>query len=137
MTGVRFTAVGLLLICIAIPTFARAQNPGKRDYLDYCSSCHGTDGRGNGYALKAMPGLVPSDLTTLAKRNGGQFPSDRVRDAIDGRRPLPGHQEHETDMPVWGLQFQEQGREFSSESEAKVSGRIDAMVSYIRSMQRE
>ena len=135
---ILFTAIGMqLLLCLGIPALARAQDSGKRDSLLYCASCHGEDGRGNGPAVKVIPGFPPSDLTTLTKRNAGQFPTDKVRSVIDGRRPLPGHNELETDMPIWGVQFQQEGEEFSYESEAKVTGRIDALVAYIRSMQRE
>ena len=44
------------------------------------------------------------DLTTLARRNGGAFPRDRVRGFIEGTgRPLAAH--GTTEMPVWGPMF--------------------------------
>ena len=118
------------------PIVALAQD-GKRDYLVSCSSCHGVDGHGNGPATYTIPGFVPSDLTALSKGNGGNFPEDEVRQVIDGRKRLPGHSDWDTDMPLWGMQFQEQGREFTPGSEAKVKRRIDALVAYIRSIQRQ
>jgi mono/diheme cytochrome c family protein len=128
---------GLLLLALGASMPAVAQENGQRDYLVYCSSCHGVDGRGNGPAVKVIPGFKPTDLTTLAKRNNGQFPQDEVRDVIDGRKALPGHNDFDTDMPLWGLQFQEEGESFSAESEAKVTGRINALIAYIRSIQHD
>jgi hypothetical protein len=45
---------------------------------------------------------VPPDLTQLAKRHGGVFPSLRVLNSIDGRG-LPRAGAHgPREMPVWG-----------------------------------
>jgi hypothetical protein len=46
----------------------------------------------------------PSDLTTLAQRNGGALPVQPVWEMIDGRTPVPlGSFAHGSrDMPVWG-----------------------------------
>jgi hypothetical protein len=41
------------------------------------------------------------------------------------------------DMPFWGTTMQPAGQEFTPESEAKVQARIDAMVNYIESIQRQ
>ncbi len=127
--------LALLLVTASIPAFA--QDSAKRDYVVYCSSCHGTDGRGSGPAVKVIPGFVPTDLTVLSKNNHGKFPQEEVRDVIDGRKRLPGHSDWDTDMPLWGLQFQEEGRQFTPGSEAKVKHKIDALVDYLRSIQRE
>lgn len=125
----------LLLIIASMPAFA--QDSAKRDYIVYCSSCHGVDARGGGPAVKVIPGFVPTDLTTLTKRYQGKFPEDEVRQIIDGRKRMPGHSDWDTDMPLWGLQFQEEGKAFTPDSEAKVKRKIDALVSYLRSMQRD
>jgi len=120
------------------PQLADAQDSAKRDYIVYCSSCHGTDGRGKGPALYVIPGFRPSDLTLLTKAHGGQFPAEEVRKIIDGRHAkVPGHTDWDTDMPLWGLQFQEEGTQFTPETEAKVRRKIDALVAYIRSIQRD
>ena len=84
-----------------------------------------------------IPGFKPGDLTQLTKSHGGSFPSDEVYQVIDGRRRVPGHYDWDTDMPLWGLQFQPEGKEFSHESEAKVKRRIDALVGYILSIQQK
>ncbi len=128
----------LLLAYIAGPELALAEDTAKRDYVVYCSICHGTDGRGNGPAVEVIPGPKPADLTGLAKTHQGKFPDDEVRKIIDGRKPLPGHNDWDlTNMPLWGMQFQQEGKEFSPESESRVQRRIDALVAYIRSIQRD
>jgi hypothetical protein len=40
-------------------------------------------------------------------------------------------------MPFWGTTLQQQGKEFTPESEAKVKARISNMVSYIKSIQEK
>lgn len=45
----------------------------------------------------------PTDLTTLAKRNKGVFPFDRVYAVIDGREIVRGHGDR--DMPAWGDRY--------------------------------
>jgi hypothetical protein len=105
------------------------------DYAQYCARCHGADGHGHGPAVEAIPGYKPADLTALAKNNGGKFPTDEVRDIIDGRKMLPGHNDWSTDMPLFGLKFQPGGKEFTSESERQVKARIEGLVDYIRTMQ--
>ena len=56
-------------------------------YLQYCSSCHGQDGRGSGSVSEFLKVKVP-DLTLLKKNNKGVYPMDQVILAIDGRRKL-------------------------------------------------
>ncbi len=68
----------------------------------YCASCHGKDGRGNGPAAPALKVKVP-DLTVIARNNGGQFPSARVRRIIMGEDVVAAHGSRE--MPVWGPIF--------------------------------
>jgi len=43
------------------------------------------------------------DLTTLARRNKGSYPFDRVVSLIDGRKTVRGH--GTSDMPAWGDAF--------------------------------
>lgn len=54
-----------------------------RDYADYCASCHGPGGRGNGPAAVGMQ-PAPADLTMLAAANGGVFPKSRVMGQLVG-----------------------------------------------------
>ena len=43
-------------------------------YLQYCSSCHGQDGRGSGSVSEFLKVKVP-DLTLLKKNNKGVYPA--------------------------------------------------------------
>ena len=65
------------------------QAVGEEIFIRYCAVCHGVDGAGNGPLADALK-AVPPDLTTLAKRNGGRFPTDRVAETIHNGA-APGH----------------------------------------------
>lgn len=76
---------------------------GPALYKAYCASCHGIAGKGDGPMLKSLK-VAPADLTRIAKRNGGTFPSARISKVISGQEPLAnGHGSSE--MPVWGPVF--------------------------------
>lgn len=124
------------LACVMIGSVsgsALAKDSGRQDYLANCASCHGVDGKGHGDATYIIPGLNPPNLTTIARRNGGHFPADRVAEVIDGRRQIPSHERF--DMPFWGTTMQEAGKEFSPASEAQVKARIARIVEYLESIQ--
>ena len=76
---------------------------GPALYQAYCAVCHGKDAKGDGPMSKSLKAKVP-DLTTMAARNGGTFPLDKVEKIISGEDALPaGHGTRE--MPVWGPIF--------------------------------
>lgn len=95
----------------------------------YCASCHGESGLGDGPVAQALRER-PADLTTLAERNGGAFPRERVRGFVVGTgRPIDAH--GAGDMPVWGPAFRALD---ASDTRAEV--RIDGIVGHIESLQR-
>ena len=101
-----------------------------RDLFEfYCSSCHGRDGKGGGHAASALK-VPPPDLTTLAQRNQGKFPTDKVVAFIkgEGRLSTPAH--GSSDMPVWGPIFKG-----LDSRDAVNAARIENLVKYIESMQ--
>lgn len=56
---------------------------GAQDFTDFCAGCHGLSGKGDG----EMAGTLtrrPPDLTRLAQRNGGTFPTTQVMAKIWG-----------------------------------------------------
>ncbi len=69
---------------------------------DSCASCHGDKGHGDGPVAPFFK-LSPPDLTRIARRHGGEFPTEQVRKIIDGREVRAPHGTRE--MPVWGLEF--------------------------------
>ncbi len=106
---------------------------GAIHYRQYCASCHGLTGQGDG-PLAASLQTDPSDLTTLARRAGGSFDEAAVMRAIDGRRDVAAHGPRE--MPVWGAVFTE---ELEGEAYAPyvVLLRSRALTDYLRSIQVE
>jgi mono/diheme cytochrome c family protein len=137
----------ILALAAGRPIVARAQNAdvyhpageenpvsGKQDFINHCAPCHGDDGKGNGPELKVLPDIHPTDLTNITLKNGGVFPVQKVADMIDGRKSVPSHKRF--DMPFWGVNFQQEGKEFTPASEARAKARIDALVAYIESIQR-
>jgi len=114
----------------AAPAQASDGNPGREAYFRYCSSCHGTDGRGGGEVAKSLR-KKPADLTQLAKRNGGTFPQAEVKEFIDGRKRLAAH--GSSAMPVWGKVFAE---EKSYESpDAHTQSQVQLIVDYLATIQ--
>lgn len=103
---------------------------GKEMFVSYCASCHGKDAKGDGPAANALKQL-PADLTTLAKRNGGKYPTDKVTSILRGQTKLMAHGDQE--MPVWGPVFWRlsQGRE------EQVQMRIANLNRYLESLQEK
>jgi mono/diheme cytochrome c family protein len=102
---------------------------GEEMFNSYCASCHGKDAKGDGPAASALK-TAPADLTQLAKKNGGKFPSDRVATLL--RKGMSGQSAHgSSDMPVWGPLF----RSVSGGDDALVSMRISNLVRYLESKQ--
>jgi nucleotide-binding universal stress UspA family protein/mono/diheme cytochrome c family protein len=133
-------AAGLMLFPFAVPPAAAQdavtpqpamtqQVPGSELYRTYCATCHGTAARGDGPLASSMT-RKPADLTEIAKRNGGLFPSELVFRTIDGKRPVRGH--GGADMPVWGDAF---ARSRDGGDPATVKRLIDALVGYLESIQ--
>jgi len=68
----------------------QSPRPGQLVYLQYCASCHGGTGKGDGPTAAALT-RKPSDLTLLAKNNGGLFPDAKVMAIIEGTEPITAH----------------------------------------------
>jgi mono/diheme cytochrome c family protein len=103
-------------------------DPGSRLFRTHCAACHGATGRGDGPMADQLR-RTPPDLTQVAARNGGVFPSERVRAIIDGRG-VPSHGDRE--MPVWGEVFKDVRDGRSAET---VKARIAAIVRYLEGIQ--
>jgi mono/diheme cytochrome c family protein len=122
---------------VAITAAARGQeaseastiSAGAATFRHYCRTCHGTEAHGDGpVAQYLLP--KPADLTRIRERNGGEFPSEAVYNAIAGCKPVKGHGTSE--MPVWGEAFREvQG----GQDPEHVKERITQLVAYLRSIQ--
>jgi mono/diheme cytochrome c family protein len=124
-----------VVVASAVCSIAQAEDltgrAGAQLYKEFCASCHGEQGRGDGPVASSLKVEVP-DLTRLAIRHGGNFPTERVRAIIDGRTTLPPHGTRA--MPVWGLAF---GAAVGNDpgNEYRTQGFIALLVDYVRSIQ--
>jgi mono/diheme cytochrome c family protein len=125
------SVLGLVFIGQSI-TYAADANQGKQMYVQYCSSCHGEDGKGSGAVSAFLKVKVP-DLTLLKKNNKGIYPMDQVILAIDGRRKLRSHGEPK--MPVWGESFVRETKDPKS-AEVTVGLKEKAIAEYVATLQR-
>lgn len=131
----------VLLICslgaaTGLAAAADKPDPGRHEYMNSCASCHGVAGKGDG-PLYAMLQKQPSDLTVLAKKNGGVFPAQRIQQVIDGRAEVKSHGSR--DMPVWGERFANQGNseyfDVAFNADAYVAARIAVLTDYLNRIQ--
>ena len=137
MAAAGLSLTALLLLSPALAATAAAQNApvlkqsvaGGELFRTYCAACHGTSARGDGPLAAAMT-RKPADLTEIAKRNGGVYPSELVFRTIDGKNPVRGH--GGPDMPVWGDAF---ARSTDGGDDEKVKRIITSLVDYLESIQ--
>lgn len=114
---------------VAPPGAAVAAVSGAYSYRTYCASCHGMDGKGDGPLAENLR-FHPPDLSLIAKRSGGEFPTEKVIRIVDGRKPLSGH--GGPDMPIWGDAFR--NAETGYEDEA-ARAKIRQVVDYLKTLQ--
>ena len=145
MRVMKFISFAVILVLIA--TFAAAQQApaqgpavkhvpianapptsGSAMFDSYCAVCHGKDAKGSGPAASAMK-TPPPDLTLLAKKNGGKYPSAHVAAVLRGQATLPSHGSQ--DMPVWGPLFSS----IAQGHDTQVQQRITNLVGYVEKLQ--
>jgi nucleotide-binding universal stress UspA family protein/mono/diheme cytochrome c family protein len=131
---------GLMLFPLAV-TPAAAQDavtpqpavtqhvPGAELFRTYCAVCHGDAARGDGPLASSMT-RKPANLTEIASRNGGLYPSELVFRTIDGKRPVRGH--GGADMPVWGDAF---ARSRDGGDPDRVKRMIQSLVDFLETIQ--
>ena len=115
---------------VNIPVGHTSASSGKEMYEAYCAACHGIDGRGHGPAAEALKS-PPTDLTVLARRQAGKFPSIKIYRAITGEAGIAAHGSKE--MPIWGPIF----LSMSHQHESEVHLRVANLTDYIKSMQQK
>ena len=103
---------------------------GNQTYREYCTSCHGEDGKGMGPAASTLK-TPPSDLTTLAKRHGGNFPEGYVAEILRLGKPIQAHGSSE--MPVWGPIFGVRDKF----NEVALRRRIKNLCAYLATLQEK
>jgi mono/diheme cytochrome c family protein len=105
-------------------------NSGPHLYQEFCASCHGDTGAGDGPLGTTLPRRA-SDLTMLTQRNGGTFPRAAVLAVVEATRPVPAHAKPA--MPNWREVFYR----LEYGSERAVRKRIDALVAHIETLQQK
>jgi mono/diheme cytochrome c family protein len=111
-----------------VPISDAPSNSGQEMFNSYCAVCHGKDAKGDGPAAPAMK-TAPTDLTTLAEKDKGQYPAAHVAAVIRGQASTPSHGSQ--DMPVWGPLFSS----ISQGHDAQVQQRVANLVGYIETLQ--
>jgi len=136
--GLRSLALLSILVFALWPLAQAAEDEpgvaarGRAAFNLYCSSCHGKTGQGDGPLASSLK-VAPADLTRLATANGGKFPFEKAYEAIDGRRPVASH--GPSDMPVWGLSFQDPGK--VTDQEPAVRARIKDLIAFVETLQEK
>lgn len=109
---------------------------GKSEYDSKCAVCHGLAGKGDGPYVGLVDAKI-ADLSSLARRNNGVFPFQRVQEVIDGRQTFKAHGPRE--MPIWGLDYLAKSaqsyKDVPYDPEVFVRTRILALTEYIYRLQ--
>lgn len=113
-----------------------AVKSGKADYMEYCASCHGSKGYGDGPVAPYLDRDM-RDLTQLSYGNNDEFPENAVRLTIEGRTQMLLHGTR--DMPVWGSAFRydlENKTDIPEDQKAAVAReRVNNLLAYLESIQ--
>jgi len=73
------------------------------------------------------------DLTQIAARRGGRFPSEEIYRIVDGQADLGAHGPRH--MPVWGYEFFGDAADDEA-AHAQASAKVEGLVRYLNSIQR-
>ncbi len=106
---------------------------GKTEYMASCASCHGVSGKGDG-AMKTYLTKPPTDLTRLARSNGGVFPHQRLWEVIDGRAYAAIGSHGAREMPVWGYIYR---AEDTQPADLHARNRITSLLDYLARIQEK
>jgi mono/diheme cytochrome c family protein len=99
---------------------------GHKLFNQYCATCHGITGKGEGPVASALK-VGPPDLTAI-QQAGEKFPFYRVQTKIDGEKAVVAH--GTSKMPVWGEVFKRTTNDMQKNAD------VFALVKYIESIQR-
>ena len=106
-----------------------AKHPGLRQRVVLA-----TKAKGSGPFVEFLK-KSPTDLTTMARRNGGVFPIARAYEVIEGAGVGHGTR----DMPIWGQDYSIKAAEYYMDvpynPEVYVRSRILALAEYLHRLQ--
>lgn len=134
----------IFILTLVLPTASYAEetrSTGEKEFYTRCAMCHGLDGKGQGPLAKFIS-IESPDLTSLTKRNKGEFPFNDVFRIIDGRTIVGAHGTRA--MPVWGNEYNAEAESNyqddylgSARSEIFVAGRILLLMKYLDGLQEQ
>lgn len=113
---------------VEVPIRALPSVSGADVYAQLCAVCHGRDGRGDGPAAVALK-QSPTDLTQLARKNGGKYPTVAIQHSITNSDSIAAH--GTSAMPVWG-----QLLKTTPDDKSQGELRIHNLAKYIESLQK-
>jgi mono/diheme cytochrome c family protein len=138
---VSFKRIGLVAAATLLVSYGAfafeevslADYSGEEIFGRFCASCHGEMAHGDGPVARGLGVMVP-DLTKITQRYGN-FPTNLIRDTIDGRGARIDAHGSRT-MPVWGYEFYvEEGGDVTAQQEMRKT--IAKLVDYLRSIQAD
>jgi mono/diheme cytochrome c family protein len=139
-TRSRLFVVAALLVSQTV-VWAQNIDVGEMEYLSSCAPCHGRNANGKGPLADQLK-VPPSDLTQLAKKNGGAFPMKTLYEKIDGRQEVKAHGTRE--MPIWGYRYQpfpigtdQTTNRNLPDPEPMIRGRILSLIDYLNRIQEK
>ena len=126
----------VILAATAAPVIAQSSDVGAALYEQFCQSCHGLAGDGQGPVAQFL-NVPPPNLTTIAARNDGEFPMLQVIQTIDGRNIIGPHGGA---MPMWGAVFSgdmgETMQTYGYGTVLEARGRLMSLAMYLESIQQ-
>jgi len=139
LVGRLFVGVALLLGGLRPVRADDAQDANRLLYLRYCGACHGPHGKGDG-TVGTLFQTKPTDLTQIAKKHGGEFPTAEIEMVIDGRTATGAH--GAPDMPVWGEVLREEAATSGSQAGWQSANqdarrKLAFITAYIKSIQEK
>jgi len=130
-TRIYYLGILALMCAASCEAGVAPEMSGAELYKEFCATCHGVSGHGDGPVALSLKQRVP-DLTLLAKRRGGAFPAEEVHRTIDGRSMPRAH--GTTEMPIWGWEFYRYDGEDATRRR-RAAELIDQLVQYLGSIQ--
>jgi mono/diheme cytochrome c family protein len=130
LSAVLCLAAGAAAAQDAGDEFAR----GQAEYMAACAACHGENADGKGPLTEMFHQAIP-DLTGIAARNDGVFPTLAIFQIIDGRT---GVRAHGYPMPEFGGRYKAEIGDAMGPygAEGAVRARILELVYYLQSIQQ-
>lgn len=124
-------SVGLLALSVT-PGLAE-ETIGQAVFTQYCATCHGVSGVGDGPLTEMITAQVP-DLTQISAQNDGVFPMLNVIHIIDGRTGLRGHG---GPMPTYGSIFASESFDAEFGSVIYTRAKILSLAYFLESIQEQ